>query len=119
MTSTDKCYCLVKKSDSVAYIQVHNNMEFSVQLIFRPQLQGIIKLIGTSDGGELVEARRLSTVSYKEGGGSSECFKTQWRWYWRDDHNRWQLFESVSKYCVEDKKYFLLSCFLKWAYSCV
>ena len=46
--------------------------------------------------------RRLSTCSYAEddelvstGGGTTEKFVTQWRWFWCSG-GRWQQFEEVS-----------------------
>ncbi|XP_045162858.2 uncharacterized protein LOC123527460 [Mercenaria mercenaria] len=88
----EKAYCDNKEfSDEIRLL--HNEMEFSAVIVFKPQIRAVAVVIGTQDGGIHTEARRLSTMSYKEEEDSTNSFRTQWRWYWMDDYNTWKLFD--------------------------
>jgi len=45
-------------------------------------------------GDKIAKVRRLSTESYAKV-QSDIGFYTQWRWYWKDDHGNWNLYEKV------------------------
>ena len=39
--------------------------------------------------------RRLSTPSFAEKKSSIDCYRTQWRWYFRDDTQKWVTYSKV------------------------
>ena len=51
-----------------------------------------------SEGYDSTEARRLSTVSYRDERAMENSFATQWRWMLKDDANKWMPFQPVSDY---------------------
>jgi hypothetical protein len=74
---------------------MYKDMQFSVVIVFKPSIRAVAVVIGTEDGGIHTEVRRLSTKSYKEDDDDKNSFKTQWRWYWKDDYSHWNLFDQV------------------------
>ena len=45
-----------------------------------------------ADTGTEVEIRRLSTVSSVLA-ASGHVFRTKWKWYWLDEHGKWQSYD--------------------------
>ena len=69
---------------------------YSVEVRFEPKLHAFLNMMGLTDGQEVVEVRRISTCSYMEKAYTPQSYKTQWRWYFRNDIREWELFEQVS-----------------------
>ena len=45
--------------------------------------------------GHTYYVRRLSTPSFAEKKSSIDCYRTQWRWYFRDDTQKWVSYSKV------------------------
>ncbi|KAL4220983.1 poly ADP-ribose polymerase [Mactra antiquata] len=94
----EQSYC--NKKDYSDMIQMgHDGLEMGVRIHFKPYIRGVVNIAIPKREEMSVEARRLSTLSYKENDGQNDVncgtgdFCTQWRWYWRDDDYIWQMFE--------------------------
>ncbi|XP_069122746.1 uncharacterized protein [Argopecten irradians] len=57
------------------------------------------------DDPQSLPVRRLSTQSYVEVKDKKPAFTTQWRWFWKDDTNQWQLFETKNFQITLERKY--------------
>ncbi|XP_060593313.1 uncharacterized protein LOC132747821 isoform X3 [Ruditapes philippinarum] len=100
----EKAYC--EHEDFSQEIRLmYKDMQFSVVIVFKPSIRAVAVVIGTEDGGIHTEVRRLSTKSYKEDDDDKNSFKTQWRWYWKDDYSRWNLFDQEAMQHTLEVKY--------------
>lgn len=50
----------------------------------------------TGSSSNRVDVRRLSTPSFGERYLDVDCYLTQWRWYWKNDHGVWLCYDTVS-----------------------
>ena len=45
------------------------------------------------DTGTQVQIRRLSTISSVLA-ATGHVFRTKWKWYWKDEHDKWQSYDN-------------------------
>ena len=50
--------------------------------------------------GQQFNIRRLTTPSFADRRTSNHCYSTQWRWYWRNDIQKWEIYDRV---CMSHK----------------
>ncbi|XP_052272968.1 protein mono-ADP-ribosyltransferase PARP12-like isoform X2 [Dreissena polymorpha] len=78
-------------------------------ILFEPEKRAFIREYN------FVEARRLSTMSFKEVGDVGDSYVTQWRWYWEDNDGAWMLFEPDSiQHTLEAKFLAKQTTYLYW-----
>ncbi|XP_053379363.1 uncharacterized protein LOC123527457 isoform X2 [Mercenaria mercenaria] len=98
----------------------YNGVEYVFLLLFEPNVRA--RVTAADDEATEKEARRLSTMSYKQLESSlssdikqeenKDSLCTQWRWYWKDDNEQLQLYRPDDlqhtlevKYLAQQKKY--------------
>ncbi|WAR04577.1 PAR11-like protein [Mya arenaria] len=89
-----------EESDIIAWNDFNEEKTTTMSVSFDPVLKGKVY------DSEITEAetRRLSTMPYIHGKAKTDSFKTQWRWFWKDNVGRYILFEpDTLQYTIEAK----------------
>ncbi|KAH3824614.1 uncharacterized protein LOC127881993 [Dreissena polymorpha] len=102
--------CILTYAEKPAHCKIEFGQQFTASLSFHL-------------GNQRTDARRLTTVSFKEAGDISDSYVTQWRWYWSDNDGQWKLFEPDSlqhtleaKYLAKQPTYLYSRENYKWKY---
>ncbi|CAC5401250.1 PARP7S [Mytilus coruscus] len=76
--------------------------------IWFPKMHAVILNVdGQSDSGDnqWCNVRRLSTHSFAEKKIMIDSYLTQWRWYWKDDSDKWTMFDKDVFLFTLERKY--------------
>ncbi|CAC5401249.1 PARP7S [Mytilus coruscus] len=99
----EKAYCNVQ--DDVAMEKT--GKRYSYHIWFPKMHAKILNVDGQSVSGDdqRCNVRRLSTHSFAEKKIMVDSYLTQWRWYWKDDSDKWTMFDKDVFLFTLERKY--------------
>ncbi|VDI25050.1 fragile X mental retardation protein, partial [Mytilus galloprovincialis] len=101
----ENAYCSLEQNVQIKDIVYSGNI-CTVHISFEivdENMYGIV-FDATGSSSNRVDVRRLSTPSFGERYLDVDCYLTQWRWYWKNDHGVWLCYDTdLQTYTLEVK----------------